>query len=182
MSVYTPSKTSSKPIIPRTTPIQPIKQTLPAKIPVATPIIPSQTNTPTPASPVIAPPKPASSVVQAAPVIEIPKSSTILTAPQSPPLNIEKEFLNAHLGEIRALLIQNLKYPRNAQRLKMQGEVRISFRLKTDGSVENVEVIQSSGFEILDEDGKALIKNTASQFPKPSKGISISVPLNYLLR
>ena len=182
ISAYTPSETPSKTVIPRTAPIQPVKQTLSVKTPVEKPIIPSQLSaTKPPASLVIAPPKPAS-IIQAAPVVEIPKPSTIVTTPQSPPLNIEKEFLNAHLGEIRALLIQNLKYPRNAQRLKMQGEVHVSFRLKSDGSIDNVEVTQSSGFEILDEDAKALIKNTAPQFPKPTKSISLSVPLNYLLR
>ncbi|MCL4432581.1 MAG: TonB family protein [Epsilonproteobacteria bacterium] len=118
---------------------------------------------------------------------------TAPTTPLSPPeetvhtpiassVNIEKEFLDAHLGEIRALLIQNFRYPKNAQRLKMQGEVRISFRLKSDGSVENVEVVKSSEFELLDEDAKALIKNTAPQFPKPTKNISLSIPLSYLLR
>ena len=90
--------------------------------------------------------------------------------------------MDAHLGEIRALLIQNLKYPKNAQRLKMQGEVRVSFRLKSDGSVENIEVLKSSGFEILDEDAKALINHTAPQFPKPTKSVSLSIPLSYLLR
>ena len=102
--------------------------------------------------------------------------------PPAPSVNVEKEFIDAHLGEIRALLIQNLKYPKNAQRLKMQGEVRVAFRLKSDGSVDNIEVIQSSGFELLDEDAKALIKNTAPQFPKPTKSISLSIPLSYLLR
>lgn len=113
------------------------------------------------------------------PPVEAPRITHPLIAPS---VNIEKEFLSAHLGEIRALLIQNLKYPRNAQRLKMQGEVRVSFRLKSDGSVENIEVIQSSGFELLDEDARALIKNTAPQFPKPTKSISLSIPLSYLLR
>jgi protein TonB len=120
------------------------------------------------------------------PTLSTPPSEAV-QAPKAVPqpipnVNIEKEFLDAHLGEIRALLIQNLKYPRNAQRLKMQGEVRVSFRLKSDGSVENIEVIQSSGFELLDEDTRALIKNTASQFPKPTKSISLSIPLSYLLR
>ncbi len=116
------------------------------------------------------------------PPAAVSKPSPVVAPPPAPAVNIEKEFLDAHLGEIRALLVKNLKYPRNAQRLKMQGEVRVSFRLKSDGSVENIEVIQSSGFEILDEDAKALIKNTAPQFPKPAKSISLSVPLAYLLR
>lgn len=119
---------------------------------------------------------------QTAPLSLPIETSKITHPPIVPSVNIEKEFLNAHLGEIRALLIQNLKYPRNAQRLKMQGEVRIGFRLKSDGSVENIEVIQSSGFELLDEDARTLIKNTAPQFPKPTKNISLSIPLSYLLR
>jgi protein TonB len=150
-----------------------------------TPIIPTpviqKTLTPAPTAlsqPITRPSVPAQTA-PLSPSVETPK---ITHLPIAPSVNIEKEFLNAHLGEIRALLIQNLKYPRNAQRLKMQGEVRVSFRLKSDGSVENIDVIQSSGFELLDEDARALIKNTAPQFPKPTKNISFSIPLSYLLR
>lgn len=200
IALYSPAKPSRE-TIPRTIPhAQPIIQSkqapeVPKVSPQKTPLTKSAAPTPilakpavpVPVLPIPSPTKP-TTVVQAAPSVEIqktaplPKAAAIPASPQSPPPNIEKEFLNAHLGEIRALLIQNLKYPRNAQRLKMQGEVRVSFRLKSDGSVENVEVSQSSGFEILDEDAKALIKNTAPQFPKPSKSISLSVPLAYLLR
>lgn len=150
-----------------------------------TPIIPTpiiqKTLTPAPTAlsqPINRPSVPAQTA-PLSPSVETPK---ITHPPIAPSANIEKEFLNAHLGEIRALLIQNLKYPRNAQRLKMQGEVRVSFRLKSDGSVENIDVIQSSGFELLDEDARALIKNTALQFPKPTKNINLSIPLSYLLR
>lgn len=202
IALYSPTKSVHEAIsrvIPHTQPIVQPKHVpeMPKVSPQKTPLTKSATPTPISAKPAVpvpvlpatvpSPTKP-TTVVQAAPSVEIPKTAPLPKAaaipapPQSPPPNIEKEFLNAHLGEIRALLIQNLKYPRNAQRLKMQGEVRVSFRLKSDGSVENVEVSQSSGFEILDEDAKALIKNTAPQFPKPSKNISLSVPLAYLLR
>ncbi len=121
-------------------------------------------------------------VVQApaATVVETPKAP--VAAPVPPPINVEKEFLNAHLGEIRGLLLQNLKYPKMAQKLKMQGEVRVAFTLDADGSVGNIKVIESSGFEILDEDAAGLIEKTASKFPKPSKSVRISVPLSYVLR
>ena len=154
----------TKPLTPATVSIKAIKPLLPAPV-----TIPIQT--------------PSTPVVQTIAPVETPKAVHVPTPqPQVQSVNIEKEFLDAHLGKIRALLIQNLKYPRNAQRLKMQGEVRVSFRLKSDGSVENIEVVQSSGFEILDEDAKTLIKNTAPQFPKPTKSITLSVPLAYLLR
>lgn len=169
-----PKKEEIKSLPVQKTPITPTPaiQKAPTPAPTAQPV-PTALSQPINRPSVPAPVTPLSSPV------EIPK---ITPPPIAPSVNIEKEFLNAHLGEIRALLIQNLKYPRNAQRLKMQGEVRISFRLKSDGSVENIEVIKSSGFEILDEDAKALIKNTSPQFPKPTKNISLSIPLNYLLR
>ena len=69
-----------------------------------------------------------------------------------------------------------------AQKLKMQGDVRVSFSLEKDGSVANVKVIESSGFDILDDDAVALINKTASSFPKPTKSVRISVPLSYVLR
>jgi protein TonB len=111
-------------------------------------------------------------------VIEAPKAPP----PPPPPVNVEKEFLNAHLGEIRGQLLQNFKYPKMAQKLKMQGEVKVSFSLSSDGSVDNIKVVESSGFDILDEDAVALIQKTASTFPKPSKSVRITVPLSYVLR
>lgn len=169
----TAEKTKSIPT-QKPTPITPtpVIQKAPTPAPTAQP---TPTVTPQP----IVHPSVTTPMTPLSPPAEAPK---IVHPPIAPPsVNIEKEFLDAHLGEIRALLIQNLKYPRNAQRLKMQGEVRVSFRLKSDGSVENIEVVKSSGFEILDEDAKALIKNTAPQFPKPSKNINLSIPLSYLL-
>lgn len=162
----TPTSITKAPLMPVSLPKN---QKLPTVAAVVAPTLPQQPTPPIAAStpPQVQPPK----------VIH-----TISAPPPVPSVNVEKEFLDAHLGEIRTLLIQNLRYPRNAQRLKMQGEVRVSFRLKSDGSVENIEVVQSSGFEILDEDAKALIKNTASHFPKPSKNITLSVPLAYVLR
>ncbi|MDP1785059.1 MAG: energy transducer TonB [Sulfuricurvum sp.] len=177
------------------TPIAPshIKTAVPLQQTISKPLkaVPHVQTAPNPlisarAQPSVSVPRTPSPVAPSAPstTTETHKPAPSVTAAPlpTPSVNVQKEFLDAHLGEIRSLLVQNLKYPRNAQRLKMQGEVRVSFRLKSDGSVENVEVVQSSGFEILDEDACALIKNTAPQFPKPSKSISLSVPLSYILR
>ncbi|MDD4854765.1 MAG: TonB family protein [Sulfuricurvum sp.] len=153
--VSTPAK-PSPPIAARPTPPTPITQTIPQPLPTVV-------SAPTP----VAPPK------------------TVVPTPQlppAPPINVEKEFINEHLGEIRGLLLQNLKYPKMAQKLKMQGEVRIAFSLGSDGSVEDIKIIESSGFDLLDEDARTLIEKTASRFPKPSKSVRISVPLSYVLR
>ena len=186
IAAYLPSQPSQQPSPHQTNVVQQPQPILSKAVPITQP---ARNTPPQPTSaaavqtvvtPLVIPSKP-TAVSQAAPTIETVKPSSVPTPPPAPPVNIEKEFLNAHLGEIRALLIQNFKYPKNAQRLKMQGEVRVSFRLQSDGSVVNIEITQSSGFELLDEDARALIKNTASQFPKPTKSISLSIPLSYIL-
>ncbi|MDP3466246.1 MAG: energy transducer TonB [Sulfuricurvum sp.] len=177
------------PVIPAPLPAVPPKQTI-TPIPKSFPLPSVVTKSPiakiTPA-PTVSHPIPQTQSqppVQAPAVIptQTPKAPAVAPTPPPPPVNVEKEFLNAHLGEIRGLLLQNLKYPKIAQKLKMQGEVRIAFSLGTDGSVENVKVVESSGFEILDEDAVSLIEKTASKFPKPSKSVRITVPLSYVLR
>lgn len=172
------------------TPLPP-KQQEPAPVPKNIPIQPTLTPPIKPA-PIV--PRPVIPVVQtiakAPSVVATPAPITppkVLDAPKAPPappppVNVEKEFLNAHLGEIRGLLVQNLKYPKMAQKLKMQGEVRIAFTLGADGSVEDIKIIEGSGFDLLNEDARTLIEKTASKFPKPSKSVRISVPLSYVLR
>ncbi len=172
--VIAPVQPKSVPVVKQTVPhIQPIVKNIPIQ---KIPIVQSHEVIPVPSIPVAA-------VTQAQPISvpiaskEIPKVIT----PPPPAVNSEKEFLDAHLGEIRGVLLQNLKYPKMAQKLKMQGTVRVAFTLNVDGSVENIKVVESSGFEILDEDAMKLIEKTASSFPKPTKSVRISAPLGYIL-
>lgn len=181
-ATVTPVLPAAKPVVPPKEIPKPVQKTTPIPLPTVPKPLPSKT-APTVAAPIVsrpAPPAPPQQIIPAPKAIEAPKAPP--APPPPPPLNVEKEFLNAHLGEIRGLLVQNLKYPKMAQKLKMQGEVRIAFSLGTDGSVENVKVVESSGFEILDEDAVSLIEKTASKFPKPSKSVRITVPLSYVLR
>lgn len=168
-----PPKQQEPAPVPKNIPVQPALTPLLKPTPIVPrpiPVVQTISKAPTVVATPIAPPK----------ALETPKAPPV--PPPPPPVNVEKEFLNAHLGEIRGLLLQNLKYPKMAQKLKMQGEVRIAFSLDKDGSVSNIKVIESSGFEILDNDAAALIEKTASRFPKPSESVRISVPLSYVLR
>ncbi len=176
-------------IVPIHTNIQTI---VPPKQPAPTPV--EKKNIPTPPAvrstiktlPLVASPTFSTPVVQIKPQpilapVSVEVSKPVVAVPPPPPVNIEKEFLNAHLGEIRALILQNLKYPKMAQKLKMQGDVRIAFTLNSDGNVEDIKISESSGFEILDDDARGLIEKMAGRFPKPTKSVRISVPLSYVL-
>lgn len=172
----TPVEPKPIPAVTQTVPkIQPVVKNIPMQ---KTPAVQSSVAAPMPAS------LPVAAVAVQSPAISVPvappKETPKVVAPPAP--NVEKEFLDAHLGEIRSLLLQNLKYPANARRLKMQGEVRVAFTLNADGSVENIKVIESSGFDVLDEDAMKLIEKTASRFPKPTKSVRINAPLGYVLR
>ncbi len=114
-----------------------------------------------------------------------PLSQPVVTPPPPPaplPVDTEAQYLDAHLSQIRDILVKYRKYPNAAVRLRQEGSVRVSFRLKHNGEVEDVAIVSGSGHEILDEDAIALIRKTASYFPKPSITVRITVPLNYSLK
>lgn len=111
-------------------------------------------------------------VISSAPVIQ----------PAVAQINAEEQYLDNHLATIRDLLVKYRKYPSQALRLKQEGSVKVSFRLKQNGDIEDIRIVGSSGYEMLDEDAKALIHKTAEYFPKPPKSVRITVPLNYRIR
>ncbi|HXZ43662.1 MAG TPA: energy transducer TonB [archaeon] len=65
------------------------------------------------------------------------------------------------LRSIRRQIEQNKVYPDAARREGLQGTVELRFRMAGDGSVEAVEILRSSGFEILDEASQQTIRRAA---------------------
>jgi len=103
--------------------------------------------------------------------------------PAPPPaITVQANYEEENLGKIRALLSERLKYPKNALRLKQQGDVMIAFTLSPSGDISGLTIIKSSEFELLDEAARELILTTASVFPKPSKNVRISIPIDYKIR
>lgn len=110
-----------------------------------------------------------------------PEALPIVTQKSLPP-KVEENYADENLGQIRAILAERLKYPKNALRLNQQGEVMVSFTLGTDREVSQITITQSSGFEFLDNAAKKLIETSSAEFPKPAKPVRISVPIEYKLR
>jgi len=103
-------------------------------------------------------------------------------APPPPPPKAQENYEEENLGRIRTILAERLKYPKNALRLKQQGEAIVTFTLGTDRSVSQITITKSSEFELLDDAARGLIESSASEFPKPAKSVRISVPIAYKLR
>jgi protein TonB len=63
--------------------------------------------------------------------------------------------------------IGNLNYPEEARRRRLYGNLILRVAVRADGSVERVQVLRSSGFEILDEAAVHIVELAAPYAPFP---------------
>jgi len=68
---------------------------------------------------------------------------------------------------IKVERIGNLNYPTQARQQKIFGQLRLTVSIKSDGSVESVEVTKSSGQRILDAAAVRIVKLAAPYAPFP---------------
>ena len=76
--------------------------------------------------------------------------------------------------KFRQYIEQNIKYPKLAEQYGIQGRVIVSFIVEIDGSITNVEVMQSAAF-ILDEEAVRLIKAMPNWIPGEQEGKPVRV-------
>jgi TonB family protein len=70
-------------------------------------------------------------------------------------------------------------YPRFARERGIQGVVHLRFRVRPQGEVDRVEIIRSSGYEILDT---ASVRTVYRAAPMPYVNGWIEVPISYVLK
>ncbi|MDE1894221.1 MAG: energy transducer TonB [Pseudomonadota bacterium] len=66
--------------------------------------------------------------------------------------------------------IGNLNYPEEARRLGLHGNVLLTVVLNLDGSIKSIDVIQSSGHQILDSAAERIVRLAAPFPPAPRTG------------
>jgi len=54
--------------------------------------------------------------------------------------------------------IGNLNYPEEAQRRQLYGHLRLLVVIRPDGELERIEVLKSSGYQVLDDAAKRIVK------------------------
>ena len=99
---------------------------------------------------------------------EIPQ--TIEQAPTSP----NPQVVNNYSNLLRAHIAKHKKYPRIAQRRKMQGEVIIAIQIRGDGSLISKNIQKSSGHSVLDKEGMNMMEKS-KPFPVPPDTLKNSV-------
>jgi protein TonB len=63
--------------------------------------------------------------------------------------------------------VGNLNYPEEAKRQKLYGSLRLTVSIKSDGSVEKVEIDRTSGYTVLDEAAKRIVYLASPYAPFP---------------
>ncbi len=83
-----------------------------------------------------------------------------------PNLNIREtksvdDALRQYCGKVKRKIEKEKKYPRLAERNGYEGKVEIKFKILADGQVENVEIVNSSGYDVLDNEAVRAIRAAA---------------------
>lgn len=72
-------------------------------------------------------------------------------------------------------------YPSEARKLRQTGSVEIGFYYTKEHRIENLQILQSSGFLNLDNAALNAVKKTKSKFPKPDKSDYFTLSINFTL-
>ena len=97
-------------------------------------------------------------------------------------LNLSNAQSDEDFNKVIAAVKKYKSYPNNARRMKHQGVVEVRFLLKTDGSIDELKVTKSSGFESLDNGALENVKKASSEFPKPKEARYLRFPIAFTLR
>jgi len=94
----------------------------------------------------------------------------------------EKElYLREKLSIISSIVQRSITYPNIARKMGWEGRVLLSITLSEDGSLKDVKVLESSGYQVLDKNAVDTVKRVAHLFPKPPAEVIIKLPINYKL-
>ena len=97
-------------------------------------------------------------------------------------LNLSNAQSDEDFSKVIAAVKKHKNYPNNARRMRHQGVVEVRFLLKTDGSIDELKVTKSSGFESLDNGALENVKKASSEFPKPKEARYLRFPIAFTLK
>lgn len=100
----------------------------------------------------------------------------------TPELNLSNSQGDEDFTKVIIAVKRYKSYPNNARRMKHQGIVEVRFLLKQDGSIDELKVSKSSGFESLDNGALENIQRASSEFPKPKQDRYLRFPISYTLK
>lgn len=96
-------------------------------------------------------------------------------------LLIKGDISDEFLATILRLINKNISYPRIARKFHMEGVVKLRFSVLHGGQLGSVQLVGSSGYEVLNKAAITTLKNAAKSFPSPRSEVVLEVPVQYIL-
>jgi len=93
---------------------------------------------------------------------------------------VSASYRQANLHGIQAKIKNKLVYPMIARKNGWAGRTEVVFRLEKDGSVKNIRIAKSSGFNILDSQAVEAV-SSAAPFAAPPRPIELTLPVTFNL-
>lgn len=90
-------------------------------------------------------------------------------------------YLKEHFTYIRDRVTENVSYPMIARRKGWSGQVIVSFVIFLDGNVDELRVVSSSGYGILDRCAMDAVTKSCP-FPAPPTRAEITLPIRFELQ
>jgi protein TonB len=146
----------------------------------------------TPPKPVPTPPQPQQIITHAA--VTTPDVPTVPPPPPAPPkAPVEPQRVvstgvpTAYYSTIQSVIQSNMQYPVKSMRNNEEGTCNVTFTIGRDGTIEDVKVIEKTGFTALDAECRNVFSRIVKFPPVPenvapgSTDFVISVPVNFNL-
>ncbi len=138
-------------------------------------------------------PAPSPAVEQTTPKkTQPPKRQSTETPPTPPPApspaggRQAEAAIADYRAAVRNGIEQHKRYPRREQRRRHQGRSVVAFTITSDGSIDALRVIESSGFPSLDDAALTAVRKIDGRFPIPAETgreqWRFSVPIVFRLR
>lgn len=96
--------------------------------------------------------------------------------------SVQKVFLENNLAKFHRItqrVLNRLGYPRLAAKLRLSGVNVVEFMFYPDGSIKNLKITNSSGYEVFDKYTLKLIQIAYKDYPKPKTATKIKYNVIY---
>ena len=98
----------------------------------------------------------------------------VVTETINEPPDITQEVMLRYQNIVRQMIEEKKEYPYWAKIRGIEGRVHLKFVILSNGEVQNIEIVRSSGSSILDKEAISTIKR-ASPFPPIPKELELSL-------
>lgn len=160
-------------------PAKPVKASKPKALPTTTLPPPGPVENVTASAP---PPETESAVAETSTRQSVagPVAAVAEPVAAEPAVSAGELYRSANFTAIRSAILAKLYYPTLARRKGWAGKVEIAFKIFPDGGIDDLRVLTSSGYPVLDEQAAEAVRQAAPFTPPPETALLV-MPVTFQL-